>query len=471
MTEIKINNNNYLRDRHKDFFDFLNTSKYGVSFFSIEGSKIGLVPNVYFSAPDNPAEKIYLNSRINPEKEMERIIGAELKKNCGLSPVFAEFLGGYETAAFGALKQSKNFRAVYIVLFPELFKQIIEKFDISFLREYDISFIFGESIRQLQSSLFRLDFNREEYKIIVPQNLIKAIRMLKPEFEVLAEFFEGLSTKKNYKDKFKDLIEKNVEQNKKFINKNNGIIQLKKNPLKKIGALIGAGPSVDDYIEDIKKHKDILTIIAVDAALPIMEKKGIKPDFTISVDPQEHCLKFFQNGDYGETILIFSPYSFYKIIERYTGGKYYFISTNHPVLDELKNELDCDFNSELGGGASVSIYALDFLIRLGFEKIVFTGQDFGFTNGLTYSKHSYYYDSLYKKLNKYDSIETDYYRLIIEKSAIKSRGVYTLHNLKNYMFEFERYLEINKNIEFFNMNRNGLKVKDSKNINSVLEIE
>ncbi|MBP7652446.1 DUF115 domain-containing protein [Candidatus Dependentiae bacterium] len=469
--KIKNENLNFLKTEHNGLYNFLQSYKSNESGFFVNPSHITDVPHISFINPLNHNEKINLNSRINPVREMERILESELKFSENSVPVFAEFLGGYEQEIFFKLRNCSDFeKVIYIIFFPEIISLIIEKFDITFLKKFNTGFIYGKTTGEIQSRIRDFGLDSGKYKFIIPQNLSKLITSVKPEFSVISDFFSRLCIKKNYKDKFGNIIEENINKNKKHIKKNNGISNLKKNPVKSAGILIGAGPSADYYIENIKINRDKVMVIAVDAAIPIMKRTGIKPDFTVSVDPQKDCVKFFEGFDSSETALIFSPYTYHEIVEKYEGDKFHFISKHHPVLDGLKNGLDYDSGSELGGGASVSLYALDFLIGLGYSKIIFTGQDFGFTNDLMYSKYSCYFYSVLKSLNKFITFESRYCENLIKMNAVKFCGIYTLHNLKNYIFEFEKYIELNKNIRFYNMNKHGIKVNGSVNIESIGDV-
>ena len=272
---------------------------------------------------------------------------------------------------------------------------------------------------------------------------------------------------KNLTGKFGDLFAENIKKNLKFINPQNGISKLKSvtDIENKTGVLIGAGPSAEHNINEIIQERNDLIIVAVDAAMPILHHTGLTPDFIITVDPQAECARFFDFNEFSPA-LVFALYAAPEIIEKYRGEKIYFISENHPAIQKPGTNFKYDDSSILRGGSSVSVYALDFLIYLGLKQIIFIGQDFGFTHNLIYAKSSAYYKNVYASLNKFLTAETDFYNYIINKKAVKFRDIFTLNNLKNYLFEFEYYLK-NKDIKFYNLNSRGIEISGARSIISI----
>jgi len=454
-------NIDYLKKNFPLFYQEIELSITDNDFFSVENTAHINIP--YISYIKNSLQ-LRLNSKNNPVRELQRILEQENSLCKYDSFIFADFFGGYESELINQLL-NKNTNVCYIIFFPELFYKIIKNYDITFLQNYSVSFIFAKNIEFLQISLNNYLKKFPNSKFISRNNTAKVIKYEKPEFTVISEYIERNSISKNTLGKFEELYKKNIGENMKIIGNLNTINEIKKKYLEKppkYGILIGAGPSADLYCRQIENFRYKSIVIAVDAAVPILAHNKITADFIITVDPQPECEKFF-HSDFSNSALIFSLYAQPSVIKKYNGKKYYFVSTMHPALAQFYDHLKFAKNAELAGGSSVSVYALDFLIYIGVNNIIFIGQDFGFTNNLIYAKTSDYYNNLYANMDKFSTLETNFYQYIIDKHAIKCDGIYTLHNLKNYMIEFEYYIS-KTGINFYNLNPKGISVRGSKTI-------
>ena len=65
----------------------------------------------------------------------------------------------------------------------------------------------------------------------------------------------------------------------------------------KTAIVVSTGPSLTKQIPLLKKIKDHVTIISVDASFPILEKHGIKPDFATVLERVPETANFFKNND------------------------------------------------------------------------------------------------------------------------------------------------------------------------------
>jgi hypothetical protein len=151
--------------------------------------------------------------------------------------------------------------------------------------------------------------------------------------------------------------------------------------------IVSSAPSVEDYIDDIKKYRDRLYIIAVDSALPMLSEHEIKPDFAVSIDPQHRISEHFLGHEGGDTIHIFSIVSPPAIVERYGG----FLSLNsHPVSQIIEEFHPGKTGSIDSGTGSVAGDALCFALLAGFDNIGMTGFDFSFSRNVIYARGTSY---------------------------------------------------------------------------------
>ncbi len=151
--------------------------------------------------------------------------------------------------------------------------------------------------------------------------------------------------------------------------------------------IVSSAPSVEKYIEGIKKYSSRFALIAVDSALPLLRDYGIKPDFVVSIDPQQRIGEHFLGHDGTGVSHIFSIVSPPSIVEKYGG----FISLNsHPVSQVIDEFYPGAVGSIDSGTGSVAGDALCFALLAGFDNIAMTGFDFSFSGNNIYARGTSY---------------------------------------------------------------------------------
>jgi len=152
--------------------------------------------------------------------------------------------------------------------------------------------------------------------------------------------------------------------------------QLKNKKNSNLAVIVATGPSLNKQLPLLKEIQDYVTIISVDASMPILEKWGIVPDFVTSIERVEATAKFFENtskdfqkkfttihaslqhekvlnNSYGNKILVMRPYSYNKFLSLHRFGY-------------------------LGIGMSAANMAFELAYFLGFKTITLIGQDLAY---------------------------------------------------------------------------------------------
>lgn len=170
--------------------------------------------------------------------------------------------------------------------------------------------------------------------------------------------------------------------------------------------IIGAGPSLDEALPYLKAAQNKALYITADTALPMLDSAGIKPDFVVSVDPQEQnafYLRYMKNHNH---YLITDPGVHSSVFEGYTD--------KHIILTDAAFPFCENFISFWGtcgmlkSGGSVSTNAFDFARLLSCEKIILVGQDLSFTEKKHYSTGNLLWEfgrTAYHRLNPYHNIQ------------------------------------------------------------------
>ena len=169
-------------------------------------------------------------------------------------------------------------------------------------------------------------------------------------------------------------------------------------PLKKLkgrmntphAVIVSTGPSLAKQLPLLKKFQNFVTILCVDASLPILQKEGIRPDFVFSLERVEPTAKFYENLDRKllETT-IFMPTSIVHPKTLQNIGDMRKAISMRPFGYTMAFKLH-DWGY-IGLGMSAANMAFDFAYLMEFENIVLIGQDLAFgPDGKTHAKGAIY---------------------------------------------------------------------------------
>ncbi len=141
--------------------------------------------------------------------------------------------------------------------------------------------------------------------------------------------------------------------------------------------IVGAGPSLDKNIEDLKAVDGRGLIVAVDTAYPILLRRGIKADVNVTCDPSLYNLKHFEGvSDVGDGVMAYSPSIRPEILEGVGGAKVSIpLPTSRTIL-RLKDALGLP--AYMKPGIMVVQAAFNLAKLWGCEPIVFVGTDLSF---------------------------------------------------------------------------------------------
>ena len=101
--------------------------------------------------------------------------------------------------------------------------------------------------------------------------------------------------------------------------------------------LVGAGPSLDESIDFLKKVQDKAIIVTSNSPLRKLINSGIRPHLVVTADPMEPTLAGFLNVD-TKGIPLACPYSAYpEIVKMFEGKILSWLSVN-PIMESLKEQ-------------------------------------------------------------------------------------------------------------------------------------
>ena len=152
----------------------------------------------------------------------------------------------------------------------------------------------------------------------------------------------------------------------------------------KIISVVGAGPSLDIYIDIIKEHRDKFFLISAGSSLSSLLKLNVEPDLHFELEFQNLAtilLKYI-NQEYDlKKLSIVCTFESNPGFPSLFENAYMFI----PESSELVSEFE-ERNILRQGGITCSNGATAFISRITQEDIYLFGLDFAHTNGMHHSK-------------------------------------------------------------------------------------
>lgn len=170
--------------------------------------------------------------------------------------------------------------------------------------------------------------------------------------------------------------------------------------------LVGAGPSLDKNVQELKNVSERGVILCVDAALRFLLRSGVRPEYCFMIDGSEKIAEMIEGCDTRDITLICTPSSSPKVVAAWQGPRF-FVTTPTPhdrkfdythltrivrATKDLKEGdeliLDDSYKVEFEGvnlrittGGNVSTAAHHFcLLALKAQQIVFVGLDLSWTH-------------------------------------------------------------------------------------------
>ncbi|NPA28712.1 MAG: motility associated factor glycosyltransferase family protein [Epsilonproteobacteria bacterium] len=166
--------------------------------------------------------------------------------------------------------------------------------------------------------------------------------------------------------------------------------RLKKKRNTDYAVIVSTGPSLAKQLPLLKKYQNHITILCIDASLPILQKEGIAPDFVFSLERVEPTAKFYENLDrelLKETIFMPTSIVHPKTLENI--GNMRKAITMRPFGYNAAFQLS-DWGY-IGLGMSAANMAFDFAYVCQYPHIALIGQDLAFApDGKTHSKGAVY---------------------------------------------------------------------------------
>ena len=161
-----------------------------------------------------------------------------------------------------------------------------------------------------------------------------------------------------------------------------------KNLIKKknsdIAIIVSTGPSLTKQLPILKEIQDKVTIISVDASLPILEKNGIKPDIVTVLERVELTSEFFVNTSdefMKDIIFVIASLAHEKTVNAIKGKK---VITMRPF--PFNRYFSMPEFGYVGVGMSAANMAYELAYIMNYSMTILIGQDLAYGDGVSHAK-------------------------------------------------------------------------------------
>lgn len=187
--------------------------------------------------------------------------------------------------------------------------------------------------------------------------------------------------------------------------------------------IVGAGPSLDTRIEDIRQYQDKAIVISCGTALKSLHHYGITPDFHLELESHQlvvEALKAIDDPQWMKGITIISPSHIHpEVIQQFGDSLIYFKRESALWGMFGKDNAVIPFGTPTCTNAAVA-----FCYYYGFRNVYLFGCDYGFKDlQVHHSQGSIYYQGSFKEI--YNKSKPKYHRLKdINGDQIYSTDIY-----------------------------------------------
>ncbi len=154
--------------------------------------------------------------------------------------------------------------------------------------------------------------------------------------------------------------------------------------------IVSTGPSLTKQLPLLKEIQRHVTIISVDASMPILEKWGIKPDIVTSLERVKETAKFFKNTSkkfQKDVVFLSSALQHKEIYKNIKDGQ--LVVAMRPF--GYMQLLGIDDYGYIGIGMSSANMAFELAFLMDYKSVVFIGQDLAYgSDGKSHAQNHVY---------------------------------------------------------------------------------
>ena len=225
--------------------------------------------------------------------------------------------------------------------------------------------------------------------------------------------------------------------------------------------IIGAGPSLKDNIDLIKKYSDRLIIFAVNRALDCLLNNNVIPNFAIFTDSKYVLHTFNTNNtnliNVNYIVDIKSDPAVYNLAKKRC---FVYYPNNFDLAVKISENNEYVKLYDIAGTSTIS--AFNCAKNLGCKNIILCGVDLAFKGDIPYATDSYKGHIIIEK-DKVRTATTE--KKIIYVDSVTGEKVKTREDYAVFIKQFEKFIKINPQLKIYNITSFGAAIKGAENNN------
>ncbi|MEK3911934.1 6-hydroxymethylpterin diphosphokinase MptE-like protein [Paenibacillus sp. FSL H7-0331] len=218
--------------------------------------------------------------------------------------------------------------------------------------------------------------------------------------------------------------------------------------------MVGAGPSLEDEIENLRriKNEGLAYIFSIGSANKALIKHGIYPDAVTSYDPNTYNHLVFEEiiTEKMDIPIIYGTTVGFNTVKLYPGPMLYMLTSQDTISSYY---LKTEPHEVVLDAPTIATVTLELIYKLGCELVIMVGQNFGYRNDQYYAKgieYSYRQSEDLSDSEKQNTILVDG----VDGQQIQSDFG---HNLGRR--QMESYLENMTTMRTINTTKGGAKIR------------
>ena len=252
----------------------------------------------------------------------------------------------------------------------------------------------------------------------------------------------------------------NTIRNIAFVNNSKGYLlsDLTDKYIGQTALIAGAGPSLNDNIENIKANRDKFVIFAVNKAVRYLIQQGVIPDFVVCLDAINMETTLGGLESYFTNVNAIADIRAHSILMRKGFNKVFF---NFSETDFFIKKL-AKYNSFMQffeSGGTASTLALVSAIKMGFSKVVLAGIDLAFKDNVIYSN-----GETMNRVSQTEIVVDDVKKNLVQVKSVRGDLVYTREDYETFIHHFAELVKTLDYSEIYNISSFGAMLEGVKNV-------
>lgn len=454
---ILIDNINLIRNMFPEIWNRIDTLEVSpLSLSKVIPTKSGM-PTLVF---EENGRTIYIHSKYDPVQEAERVISQfedvenynhVLFYGVGLGYHIEAFMKMHPNLFFSIYEPNQDIFAQFLANKP------LESLPMKQLKEVFLEFSEGDTEANL-NNLAKQIMNQRVLLVTLPSYKTAFKDQFNHFSELFLKLIQNLRSSMNTNYAFEKRWIINSLLNLPDVLKTPNILHdFDKTKFKDKPALIvAAGPSLQENIEEVRfiKEKNKAYVFSVGSAIKVLLKHGIYPDLACTYDPTElnsHIFERLVQEDITTIPLIFGSSVGFETLVSYPGSKIHMITTQDMVASYFLRFKDHKLLERVQDAPSIAVVTLELLCKLGFNPIIFAGQNLAFKGMQSYAEGALN-DNHLGVMSDNDKKKT------IEIEDVNGCKILTNRSYESMRMEIQSVIDRFPGTQFINTTKGGAKI-------------